>query len=79
MKTQAEIAELAKQYAYDTMTCPGSPDNIDEVVDMWWENKHHNDVIVWEPFEEYEPEELYSQFEDFQAAFQNCIKEFLEK
>lgn len=72
------IQELAKIYAYEMLTCPGSTEDVDTVLDSWKRDKHCGDATIWEPFEEYEPDELLDQFEEFETAFRNCIKEFLE-
>lgn len=76
--TQDQIEQLAKKYAYDILTCPGSPEDIDEVLDIWAEDKHHRDTIIWQPFEDCEPDKLLAHFENLEAAFLNCIKEFQE-
>ena len=79
MMTQADVQELAKKYAYEILTCPGSPEDIDEVLDIWAEDKHHRDTIIWEPFEDCEPDDLLAHFENLEAAFLNFAKEILDK
>ncbi len=79
MMTQNEMSELAKKYAYEILTCPGSPTDIDEVLDIWAEDKHHRDTIIWEPFEDCEPDDLLAHFENLEAVFLSFAKEILEK
>lgn len=79
MMTQDEVVELAKKYAYGILTCPGSPEDIDEVLDIWAEDKHHRDTIIWQPFEDCEPDDLLGHFENLEATFLNFAKEILEK
>ena len=73
--TQSDIQELAKKYAYEILTCPGSPEDIDGVLDIWAEDKHHRDTIIWEPFEDCEPDDLLAHFENLEAAFLSFAKE----
>lgn len=78
MKTQAEIEQLATQYAYDIVTCPGSPDTdegMEEVFDRWSDDESHEDVIVWDVFENHSPQELLGTVRDLEAAFLNFVKE----
>jgi len=78
MKTQAEIEQLATRYAYDIVTCPGSPDTdegMEEVFEKWADDETHEDVVVWEPFEEkYSPQELLGTVRDLEAAFLHFAK-----
>ena len=70
--TVDEIQTLATRYAYDIVTCPGSPDTEDgmqEVFDKWSDDEVHEDVIVWEPFENLTPCELLGTLRDFEEAF----------
>ena len=76
--TQSDIQELAKKYAYEILTCPGSPEDIDGVLDIWAEDKHHRDTIIWEPFEDCEPDDLLAHFENLEAAFLSFAKEIKE-
>lgn len=73
--TVDEIDTLASKYAYDIMTCPGSTEDIESVVESWASNEHHDDVFVWQPFEEWTPFDLYDQFEDLKNAFLKFAKE----
>ncbi len=77
MMTQDEIQEIAKQYAYDMVTSPNPDANtdIDSVLELWNEGKHHDDVYVWEPFENKSPHELLDVYDMFESAFLNFAKE----
>mgnify|MGYP003342923005 FL=1 len=80
--TVDEIQTLATQYAYDIVTCPGSPDTedgIQEVLDKWSDDEVHEDVIVWQPFEIYTPQELLGTLRDLELAFLRFEKEVSEK
>ena len=74
MKTQAEIEQLAQQYAYDMLTCPGSPD-VDVAIESWENDEHHPELVIWEPFEEYEPDDLLGVFRDFESTFLAFLKD----
>ena len=74
MKTQAEIEQLAAEYAYDIISCPGSP-HVDDAIESWRNDEHHPDLIIWQPFEQYYgPDDLLGTFRDLEAAFLNFAK-----
>ena len=78
--TQAEMSELATKYAYDIITCPGSPD-VQTAIELWQRDNIgvEEGVNVWKPFETYEAWELLDLLSDFEAAFLNFAKEIPEK
>ena len=80
MMTQAEMNELATKYAYDIITCPGSPD-VQTAIELWQDDNIgvEEGVSVWEPFERYEACELLGLLRDFEDAFLNFVKEILDK
>lgn len=43
--------------------------NADEVIDDIWENDDWEDVIIWEPFEHYEIDDLHSMVTALQDDF----------
>ena len=71
--TVDEINQLAAEYAYEIISCPGSP-TVDEAIESWRDDEHHPDLIIWQPFEIYEPDELLGTFRDLQAAFLHFAK-----
>ena len=76
--TADEIQALATRYAYDIVTCPGSPDTEDgmeEVFDVWSDDEAHPDVIVWDAFENHTPQELLGIVRDLAEAFLRFEKE----
>lgn len=77
--TQAEMSELATKYAYDLITCPGSPD-VQTAIELWQGGNIgvEEGVIVWDPFERYVACELLGLLSGFEAAFLNFAKEIKE-
>lgn len=79
MMGQIEWEQLAKKNAYDMLTCPGSTEDIDSVLESWHNDQHHPDVTIWEPFEKEDPDGLMGIFDIFECAFLNFAREILGK
>ncbi len=63
------LRDLANKYAYGILTCDGSTEDIDSVLESWSEGKKRDDVTVWSKFENCDPEELECEHTALADAF----------
>jgi len=69
------LQDLANKYAYAILTCDGSTSDIDSVLESWSEGKERDDVMVWNKFENCDPEELECEHAALAEAFLRFYEE----
>ena len=69
------LRDLANKYAYAILTCDGSTDDSDSVLESWSEGKQRDDVIVWSRFSELDPDDLLDEHTALADAFRRFYAE----
>lgn len=60
---KVEIDELAKKYAFDIVTSPGTTCTVDAFLEALEQDKIHEGASVWAPFEHMTAADLFETFE----------------
>ena len=63
------LQDLANKHAYAILTCDGSTDDIDSVLESWSEGQERDDVTVWSRFSELDPDDLLDEHTALADAF----------
>lgn len=66
---QEMIEDKARVAAFKVMTTPDTECAWDEMIASWEEGENHPDLVLWEAFDHYRPDDLLEIFEMFVDSY----------